>query len=98
MDKATNINYQLALPNKIFDYLHAGIPTLSSDLIEIKNIIETYGIGAVAKNHSPIELVSHMEKLLFDEEFALTLKNNCKKAAFDLTWQIETKVLHSIYG
>lgn len=98
LDKATNINYQLALPNKIFDYLHAGIPTLSSDLIEIKNIIETYGIGVVAKNHSINELVNCMKKILLDDAFTLILKNNCKKAAIDLTWQNEIKVLDSIYG
>lgn len=97
LDKATNINYQLALPNKIFDYLHAGIPTLSADLIEIKNIIETYEVGLIAKNHSINELVSCMQKILFDEAYALKLKNNCKKAAFDLTWQNEIKVLDSIY-
>ncbi|MFK8036708.1 MAG: glycosyltransferase [Crocinitomicaceae bacterium] len=98
LDKATNINYQLALPNKLFDYIHAGIPTLSSDLIEIKKIIQTYKIGLIAKDHSITELANCMQKILFDDKYASILKNNCEIAALDLTWQNETKVLQSVYG
>lgn len=98
LDKGSNINYKLALPNKIFDYIHAGIPVLVSNLIEIKKIVNTYQVGSVVENHSPTEIADHIKKILFDEQLQTKLRLNCKKASENLNWKNETKVLASIYG
>lgn len=98
LDKATNINYQLALPNKLFDYIHAGIPVLASNLIEIKRIINHYQVGEIVDALKPDTLAKAINYLLFDESKNKELKNNCEKASKVLTWQNETKVLASVYG
>ena len=38
-------NHRLALPNKAFEYVAAGIPVVASDLPELRRIVEDYGIG-----------------------------------------------------
>ena len=53
LDKYTSLNQGLALPNKLFDYIHAGIPILSSNLTEISKIIKQYGVGIFLSEIEP---------------------------------------------
>lgn len=58
------MSYYYALPNRIFDYLHAGIPVLASPFPEIKKIVETYNTGILTDNYSPDQLASLINKIL----------------------------------
>lgn len=97
LDKDTNINYRFSLPNKIFDYIHCGIPMLVSDLPEVRKIVEGYDIGLITASHQPSEIAACLNKLFSDSELYQRLKSNTKKAAVDLTWENECKVLEKIY-
>ncbi|MXW13420.1 MAG: glycosyltransferase family 4 protein [Rhodothermaceae bacterium] len=41
------LNHRYALPNKLFEYLAAGIPVIASSLPEIAQIIERFDVGCV---------------------------------------------------
>jgi len=97
LDKDTNINYRYSLPNKIFDYIHCGIPVLVSDLPEIRKIVDAYEIGVVTPSHEPKILAEQLQKLLRDEVLYNRLKTNTSKAAAQLTWEQECRVLEKIY-
>ena len=97
LDKDTNINYRFSLPNKIFDYIKAGLPTLSSNLVELKKIINQYEIGAITMNHSPEEIKSSLIRIWEDENIFLQYKENTKKAAEELTWEKEVETLLEVY-
>lgn len=45
--QGTCLNHCLALPNKIFEYIQAGIPILVSDLPEMQRVVVDYGVGEV---------------------------------------------------
>jgi len=96
LDKDTNINYKYSLPNKIFDYIHAGIPVLASNLIEVKNIVEKYEVGAIVSSHDPREIAETIRKIV-EELPKDIMKNNLKEAANTLNWENELVVLDSIY-
>jgi glycosyltransferase involved in cell wall biosynthesis len=49
----TCLNHQLALPNKLFDYVFAGIPVAVSDLREMSRFVTTYGVGEVFNPGDP---------------------------------------------
>lgn len=97
LDKPLSTNYLLSLPNKIFDYIYAGIPTLSSNLVELKAIIQQYEIGAIANSHKPEDIAAAIEKVCGNEEMYNRFKANTHKARAALNWDIEKKVLEDIY-
>jgi glycosyltransferase involved in cell wall biosynthesis len=98
LDKDTNINYKYSLPNKIFDFVHAGVPVLASNLVEIKKIFSQYNIGELIENHDPKHIAEKMNLMLSDAEKRKVWKENATRASKDLCWQNEEKVLAEIYA
>ena len=41
------LNHRYALPNKLFEYLRAGVPVLGSDLPEVRRVVMDYDVGRV---------------------------------------------------
>lgn len=95
IDKDTNMNYHFSLPNKVFDYIHAGIPILASKLPEIENIINTYHIGIFINNHEPQHIAKQIEEFVNSNEFDI-FKKNTQKAAVENNWKIEKQSLLNI--
>jgi len=93
IDKNTNINYRFSLPNKLFDYIHAGLPVLASPLVEIKKIIEQYEVGETIESHEPEYLARTIGNMLADKARLDFYRQNCLKAAAILNWENEQKVL-----
>ena len=93
LDKDLSINYRFSLPNKLFDYIHAGLPVLASDLPEVRKIVEHYKVGMIAKSHDPKELASLLQKMTHDTQQMDQWKHNALLAAKELNWQKEKLVL-----
>ena len=97
LEEDLGLNYRFALPNKLFDYIQAGVPVLVSNLPEMMQIVEHYQIGAIAETHQRKVLAELMRDALFDQEKRLVWKQNLPDAAAELCWENEEKVLKDIY-
>ena len=60
----SNLSNRFALPNKIFEYALMGIPVVSSNIQNIKNIVETYDIGRVVYDEQYSNLRKNIVELI----------------------------------
>ncbi|MGZ3862070.1 MAG: glycosyltransferase [Bacteroidia bacterium] len=91
LDKDTNINYRYSLPNKIFDYIAAGVPVLASPLTEIEAFIHKYRVGICIKSHEPQHIGEMMNYMLNAPEYP-EWKANTRIASSENSWENERKV------
>ncbi|MCX7697708.1 MAG: glycosyltransferase [Bacteroidales bacterium] len=89
LDKPLSINYRCSLPNKLFDYIHAGLAVLSSDLYELRKIIYRYDVGLTISAHEPSHIGEKINYMLSDPARLSYWKKNARRAAAELHWDIE---------
>lgn len=97
LDKPSNLNYRFSLPNKLFDYLNAGIPVICTDLPEVAKIVQTYNVGVILNDFSITALQNQIRLLQHDQEKTKRFKSNCALAAEQECWENETDTLQFIY-
>lgn len=97
LDRDLSMNLRFSLPNKLFEYIKAGIPVVASNLIERARIIRQYQVGLIVENAQPESIAVTINNLLNDKLLYDRLKANCQIAAEELCWENEEKVLEQIY-
>lgn len=97
LDKGLSLNLQYSLPNKIFEYIRAYTPVITSDLPERKKIVDKYKIGTVVEDFQPKTIAKAINEMISNKEQYQIFKENCKIAVQELTWENEEKILEEIY-
>lgn len=99
LDKDTNLNYRFILPNKLFDYISAGIPVIASNRIEVAKILNENDCGLIIPDVTPEEISKAIEKLRDNPDLRNKLKQNSINASKSLNWENEsTKVIEFYTG
>ena len=55
---------RLSLPNKLFEYLAAGIPVVGTRLPEIRRVIEEYDVGATVDDLRPESIAAALQRVI----------------------------------
>jgi glycosyltransferase involved in cell wall biosynthesis len=97
LDKNSNLNYRYSLPNKLFDYISAGIPVISTDLPEIAKILIEFKCGILIPESNPEEIRKAIIELRDNKELLLRLKRNAVFASESLNWENESKKVEELY-
>ena len=91
------LNQWLALPNKFFDYIHAGLPQVTMNYPEYQAINSQYEVAILIDTHDPKRIADALNNLLVDDVLYQRLKQNCLAARQQLNWQQEEKKLLAFY-
>ncbi len=62
----TCLNHRYALPNKLFEYLMAGVPVLASALPEMRRVVEGHDVGCVVDPADRTALVQTLQHMIDD--------------------------------
>jgi len=86
----TCLNHRYALPNKLFDYVHAGLPVLSSNLKEVERVVREFDLGRSANPSDPEDIARVIHSMLEDPKRVQWSKNSLK-AAETFSWDKATQ-------
>ncbi|MBT6580475.1 MAG: glycosyltransferase, partial [Bacteroidetes Order II. Incertae sedis bacterium] len=81
----TCLNHRYALPNKLFDYIRAGVPVLGADLVEMRRVIKRYDIGQTADSNDPNQISKALKSMLNSEDLS-KWSANALTATETFTW------------
>ena len=81
------LNHRYALPNKLFDYLAAGVPVLAPDLPEIRSIVEGYNVGKTVDQRSPAKIADSLSQMIHAESERETWIHNADRFCETFNWE-----------
>lgn len=93
------LNNFYSTPNKLFEYMMAGLALLASDLPELKRIIAGEELGCVFDPRNPRDIAEKINTLVSDGEALKKAKINSRNAAQKkYNWENESRKLLEICG
>jgi len=96
IEQDIGLNYRYALPNKLFDYMQAGLPVLASDLPEIRRVVEEAQFGTIINRFDPVYLSDTIRSMTKDQEKMQQWHLNALKSFPRYTWESQEPTLLSL--
>ncbi|NUM69847.1 MAG: glycosyltransferase [Ignavibacteriaceae bacterium] len=94
-----SVSYYYALPNKMFEYIMAGVPAVVSNLPQMRQIIEEHDCGFVLDiEREYSEVISDFNSLIPGRDALEDKKEKCKAAAGVLCWENDFRNLKMRLG
>ncbi len=94
--KPTCLSYLYCLPNKLFEYILAGVPVLSNDLPDCRALIASFDVGRIVEQDD----AAGWRTALIELKAAGTAPFNAglERAAQELSWESEARPLVALYA
>lgn len=94
----TSLNNYYSMPNKVFEYMSVGLPVVSPDFPELKQLLKEVQCGVVFDPEDPEDIAQAIREILSDPQKAKKMGENGQRA-FDkkYNWEVEEKKLIELY-
>ncbi len=92
-------NVLYCLPNKLFEFLMAGLPVLASPLVAVEEVLRRYDVGQVVSSLEPSDIARSIAEVLSDSDGLARMRRNALAASRqDLCWEAEQQRLLGLYA
>jgi glycosyltransferase involved in cell wall biosynthesis len=91
------LSYEMTLPNKLYEYVAAGLPVLSSDVPVLAREVREHGVGEVADPADPAAIAAALRAVLEPDANA-RFREAAQRLAAEATWTREREKLAAVYG
>src|SRR5579859_355692 len=93
-----SLSIRYTLPNKLFEYLMAGLPVLSMELEAIAEVLRTSQVGEVIDSLDPPQIAAGINRMLADPAALAQLSRNALSLAREeFNWEKESLHLLRLY-
>lgn len=92
------LSYYYCAPNKLFEYLHGGLPVIASDFPELAAVIARYRVGATFDPADPRDIARAARQVLDSDPAELAaMRARAREAAGHFSWENESAKLLGVY-
>lgn len=85
-----------SLPNKLFEYIGAGLAVAVSPGADLRQLVEAHGVGVVSETASSGAVADAINMLTVDSVSAF--KTAARQARLELCWENEQRILRDVIG
>ncbi|GAA1557804.1 hypothetical protein GCM10009789_09020 [Kribbella sancticallisti] len=90
-------SHDMALPNKVFEYVFAGLPVVTSDMTSLTEFVRRTGIGEAFEAENPADLAAKVTRVLADPT---PYREQASRPDFqeEVSWEGQAAKLRELYG
>lgn len=92
------LNNYYSCPNKLFEYINAGVAIAGSAFPEISRFINAHGLGVTFNPDDPDDIARAVNEILADPQRHRQMRQNARDARQVLNWDHEAKKLLEVYS
>lgn len=93
-----NLNVAQSFPRKMYEYMHIGLPVVTSGHLLYKQMVETHAIGLSVEHNTAVEIAKAVTQLIQSGEYLNTMaQNNVDAANKYFNWEDEYQTLKKLY-
>ena len=87
LDKGGHGNYEMSLPNKLFDFMHARLPMVVTARKEVASIVREHGLGEVVEEATPQAIRDAVKNVL--DKPRMEWAHSFEKASAQFHWGVD---------